>query len=185
MAYGFNDNKTKASIEAIANQAAANKVDKVAGKGLSDNNYTNTDKNIVSGIPAALSNKVDKVAGKQLTTNDFTTAYKTKVEEASYNTFGEYVEISNNGTNNYSESNPYTCPHNGYVRLKNPNAVYGAQPEANLYTQTGSYWINQKIKYGSIGEKIVFVKKGAKIYGTTSPENASGTIFYYPMTSYT
>ena len=38
----------------------SNKVDKVNGKGLSTNDYTNTDKNIVDNITTNLSNKADK-----------------------------------------------------------------------------------------------------------------------------
>lgn len=51
------------------------KVDKVAGKGLSTNDYTNADKNAV----ATIENKVDKVTGKGLSTNDYTTAEKNKL----------------------------------------------------------------------------------------------------------
>jgi len=45
-----------------------NKVDKVAGKGLSTNDYATQDKNAV----ATIGNKVDKVAGKGLSANDYT-----------------------------------------------------------------------------------------------------------------
>lgn len=64
-----------------------NKVDKVAGKGLSTNDYDNTAKGIVDNVTlsidqlnASLLNKVDKVDGKGLSTNDFTTANKTALE---------------------------------------------------------------------------------------------------------
>lgn len=85
--------------------AIAGKVDKVAGKGLSTNDYTTTEKNKLDGIEAganktvidstldssstnpvqnkvikeALDNKVDKVSGKGLSTNDYTTSEKTKL----------------------------------------------------------------------------------------------------------
>jgi hypothetical protein len=39
------------------------KVDKVNGKGLSTNDYTDTDKNIVNGVTTALGAKADKVTG--------------------------------------------------------------------------------------------------------------------------
>ena len=62
------------------------KVDKVAGKGLSSNDYTNGDKQNVEKIPTIeqdivdLENdKVDKVAGKGLSTNDYTSTEKTKL----------------------------------------------------------------------------------------------------------
>lgn len=54
-----------------------NKVDKEEGKGLSSNDYTDTDKAKV----VTIDNKVDKVDGKQLSTEDFTTALKQKLEQ--------------------------------------------------------------------------------------------------------
>ena len=86
----------------------ANKQDKEAGKGLSANDYTDTEQQKLSGIAAGaqvnkiesvkvngtalaitdkavnidLSSKVDKVSGKGLSTNDFTNDYKTKVDNA-------------------------------------------------------------------------------------------------------
>lgn len=87
--------------------AIAGKVDKVAGKGLSTNDYTTTEKNKLDGIEAGanktivdstldssstnpvqnkvikevLDNKVDKVSGKGLSTEDYTTAEKTKLAD--------------------------------------------------------------------------------------------------------
>lgn len=52
------------------------KVDKVTGKGLSTNDYTNADKTIVDGVTSALAGKVDKVTGKGLSSNDYTNADK-------------------------------------------------------------------------------------------------------------
>ncbi len=46
-------------------------VEKVADKGLSTNDYTNEDKQIVGGVTQALEQKVDKVVGKGLSTNDY------------------------------------------------------------------------------------------------------------------
>ena len=56
------------------------KVDKVAGKGLSSNDYTTAEKNKLAGID--MSTKVDKETGKGLSTNDYTTAEKTKLASA-------------------------------------------------------------------------------------------------------
>ncbi|HGE5934481.1 TPA: hypothetical protein ACGGR5_000581 [Vibrio cholerae] len=47
-------------------------VEKVTGKGLSTNDYTDEDKQIVGGVTQALEQKVDKVADKGLSTNDYT-----------------------------------------------------------------------------------------------------------------
>ena len=55
------------------------KVDKVEGKGLSTNDYTNEEKAEV----AKVSGKVDKVSGKGLSTNDYTDAEKIEVAKVS------------------------------------------------------------------------------------------------------
>ncbi|MDE5582480.1 MAG: hypothetical protein K2J08_02070 [Ruminococcus sp.] len=74
------------------------KVDKVAGKSLSTNDFTTTLKNKLDGLSnyddtkikadisentTAINNKVDKVTGKGLSTNDFTTTLKNKLNELS------------------------------------------------------------------------------------------------------
>lgn len=99
--------KVNANFEELYN-SITNKVDKVAGKELSSNDYTDAEKTKLSGIATGaqanvietvkvdgtaltpsskavnidLSGKVDKVTGKGLSTNDFTDAYKTKVDNA-------------------------------------------------------------------------------------------------------
>ena len=99
--------KVNANFEELYNQMV-NKVDKEAGKGLSSNDYTDAEKEKLSGIAASaqvnvietvevngtaltpsgktvnidLSGKVDKVSGKGLSTNDFTDDYKNKVDGA-------------------------------------------------------------------------------------------------------
>ena len=68
-----------------------NKVDKVTGKGLSTNDYTNAEKTKLenlsnyddTALTSALADKVDKVTGKGLSTNDYTNAEKTKLENLS------------------------------------------------------------------------------------------------------
>ena len=65
------------------------KVDKVNGKGLSANDYTNADKTIVGNVTSNLAGKVDKIQGKGLSSNDFTNAYKAVLD-----TFdGDFSEI--------------------------------------------------------------------------------------------
>lgn len=63
------------AIQVTVSTLQRDKVDKDGSKVLSDNNYTNADKDLVSKI----SNKVDKVQGKQLSTNDYTTDEKNKL----------------------------------------------------------------------------------------------------------
>lgn len=56
------------------------KVDKVSGKGLSTNDFTDTYKNAIGSLQDSVgalnTTKVDKVIGKDLSTNDFTNEYK-------------------------------------------------------------------------------------------------------------
>lgn len=66
------------------------KVDKVAGKGLSTNDYTDEEKAKVEALDTfgenfnnQLANKVDKVEGKGLSTNDYTTEEKEKLASLS------------------------------------------------------------------------------------------------------
>ena len=65
----FNDNAD------ILDKTLFNKVDKVSGKGLSKNDYTDEDKSTV----ATVVNKVDKIEGKGLSTNDYTNEDKQSV----------------------------------------------------------------------------------------------------------
>lgn len=58
----------------------ANKVDKVVGKGLSTNDYTNDDKETLYGVAAELAEKVDKEPGKGLSANNYTNEDKTKLD---------------------------------------------------------------------------------------------------------
>ena len=55
------------------------KVDKVSGKGLSSNDFTNSYKSALDNLDSNLNAKVDKVAGKGLSANDYTTNEKNKL----------------------------------------------------------------------------------------------------------
>ena len=67
----------------LAQEIEENKVDKVEGKGLSANDYSDADKNRLANTSGSntgdqdLSGKVDKVAGKWLSENNFTSTLKT------------------------------------------------------------------------------------------------------------
>ena len=56
------------------------KVDKVVGKDLSDNNFTDSYKNKIDNINASINDKVDKVVGKDLSDNNFSNLYKNKLD---------------------------------------------------------------------------------------------------------
>lgn len=72
-------------ISTAAQEALDQKVEKVPGMGLSQNSFTDTEKEKLGALPtgaeltAELSEKVDKEAGKGLSTEDFTSAEKTKL----------------------------------------------------------------------------------------------------------
>ena len=101
------DLKTSLGLDTFNSAALDTKVDKVAGKVLSSNDYTTSEKNKLAGITGtntgdqdlssyattaavalkanatdvttSLATKVDKVTGKELSTNDYTTVEKTKL----------------------------------------------------------------------------------------------------------
>lgn len=111
----------------IINTALENKVDKISGKGLSANDFTDTLKTKLDGIASganktvvdaslsttstnpvqnkvintALGNKVDKVSGKGLSTNDFTGELKTKLEGIEAGAEKNYIVY--NGARGYTE----------------------------------------------------------------------------------
>lgn len=202
MNYGFDDSKSKVNMDTQIDEKIANKVDKVEGKGLSTNDFTDalktkldkaitivdtalssTSVNPVQNkvINTALSNKVDKVSGKGLSTYDFTAAYRTYVLESAYNTTTGIIEktISADGINYYTYSKPYTCPHDGYVTLTSNSdeallRIRGTAGSANP-VQAACIGPNQ-------GDSVIFVKKGMKIYGTTI--GSGDSVDYYALTSY-
>jgi hypothetical protein len=111
------DLKTSLGLDNLNNAALDTKVDKVAGKGLSTNDYTTAEKNkleaitgtntgdqdlssyatiamlnaidVTSSLTSVLATKVDKVTGKGLSTNDYTTAEKTKLAAVSGTNTGD------------------------------------------------------------------------------------------------
>lgn len=94
------------------------KVDKVEGKGLSTNDFTNEEKSKLDAMPSPFivatigyvgemtENKVDKVDGKGLSTNDFTDGYKKKLDNEMVGKITEAAgaEIFNDYKNNQAVS---------------------------------------------------------------------------------
>lgn len=78
-------------------EAVNSKVDKVSGKALSTNDYTNTDKDKVANVPddtnAELANKVDKSGTKQLSDENYTSAEKSKLAGLANYYKGTYASI--------------------------------------------------------------------------------------------
>ena len=76
----------------------AKKVDKVDGKGLSTNDFSNAYKSIINSLSQEMNNKVDKVDGKTLSANDFTDALKEKllgIEENAQENKIEEIRLNN------------------------------------------------------------------------------------------
>jgi len=78
---GDNVAKTETGYDVLAGaEDLSGYVEKVAGKDLSSNDFTNADKAKLASIDT--DTFVQKVTGKDLSTNDFTNAYKDKVDNA-------------------------------------------------------------------------------------------------------
>lgn len=81
----LNSNNTEDSLSAYQGKVLDNKkVDKITGKALSSNDFTDTYKEKIDNIPNDLSGtldtKVNKVTGKTLSSNDYTNIDKNKVD---------------------------------------------------------------------------------------------------------
>ena len=142
--------------------ALSNKVDKVSGKSLSDNNYSDADKTIVDGVTTALSgkadastvnaildgstidsfadvetalaDKVDKVNGKGLSTEDYTTAEKTKLSGIETGADVNIIEsITLNGTAVSPDANKNVAL---TVITKAVNDLENYYTKSNTYTKT-------------------------------------------------
>lgn len=149
------------------------KVDKVAGKQLSTNDFTNAYKTKLDGIQAEanktivdsainssstnpvqnkvivteLNKKVDKVSGKQLSTNDFTNSYKTKVDSIS--TVGL--------TNNYNDlDNLPTIPYNISDLINDSGFITAAQAEAQIAAELGVVDIVQDGNLSAVSSNAVY-----------------------------
>ena len=103
-------NKSLSDLGIASETDLENKVDKVTGKGLSENDYTDADKAIVDGVSTALEGKVDKVTGKGLSTNDYDDTAKTAVDAL--------------GTASTKDSTTFINPNNH--DLPDSNSVYQA-----------------------------------------------------------
>lgn len=118
-------------------------VAKVQGKGLSENDYTDTDKAIVDGVTSALAEKVDKVSGKGLSENDYTNEDKTLVGTISSKANQTEVDDISNV---YGAKNllPYPC--NGTTRTvagvtytDNDDGTFTANGEATALSDLALY----------------------------------------------
>ena len=103
-----------------------NKVDKISGKGLSANDYTNAEKAEV----AKIKDKVDKVAGKGLSANDFADNYKTKLDNLDTNLNNKVDKVSGKGLS----ANDFTAAYK--TKLDNLDSSLSAKAPAYSYSTT-------------------------------------------------
>ena len=95
-----------AALQEAIETALADKVDKITGKGLSTNDYTDAAKTIVDSVTTNLGTKVDKVTGKGLSTNDYTDAAKAIVDSVTTNLENKVDKIAGKGlsTNDFTDA---------------------------------------------------------------------------------
>lgn len=159
--------------------ALDNKVDKVQGKGLSTNDYTNIEKvklaiidSIIDDVPTfesthpvssggvydALGNKVDKVSGKGLSTEDFTAMYKAWLDVSMQS------PLNHNGifrgkdlTNVYTVDELYSMIHSGnfddlFLGDYINVSITTTLPDETVKTETVSLMIAAFDYYYNIGD---------------------------------
>ena len=153
------------------------KVDKVAGKQLSTEDFTTVEKNKLAGlsnyddtqvkadITALQNGKVDKVSGKQLSTEDYTTAEKTKLAGLSnYDDTQVKADLSSLSSNKADKSNP-----NQIITARIVTAPTGNFNNINTL-------LNKKLQYTNTNlSKVNLTVTGAKANTTlTMPYEADG-----------
>ena len=159
------------------------KVDKVTGKGLSTNDYTNADKSIVDGVTSALAGKVDKVTGKGLSTNDYdntakgivdgvTSALAGKVDVSLVGSANGVAELDSNGRVPSSQLPSYVDDVLEYADLAHFPAtgetgkIYIAEDTNKTYRWSGS-------NYAEISESLALGETSSTAYaGNKGKANA-------------
>lgn len=168
----------------IANERGiGNKVDKEEGKGLSSNDYTDSDKAKVDAtfkelgnVHTRMENKVDKVDGKGLSTNDYTNDDKKTVSSCVLRgtESGEVVLIDD--AIDGKLSGELSAPNNPAQKLSDVGVYVGG---LNLYNHADKE-VNKNFNSSGV---IVDV---STLYGNmASPANVSGYIPVIPLSTMT
>lgn len=126
------------------------KVDKVSGKGLSANDYTNAEKAEV----AKVKDKVDKVSGKGLSTNDFTSAYKTKLDNLDTNLNTKVDKVTGKGLS----KNDFTDDYKAKLDNLNTNiseTLAGKADKTEVLTKTNTTAFTPTADYQPATKKYV------------------------------
>ncbi len=118
--------------------AVNTKVDKVSGKELSTNDFTNTYKarldNAPDDVNTELDGKVDKVAGKGLSDENYTSAEKTKLAGLSLTYVGTYVDLT-------ALETAYPTGQAGYEAIIDGGA--GSDPQKAFWDVSDEQWVIQ------------------------------------------
>lgn len=152
--------------------ALSGKVDKINGKGLSSNDYTNADKYIVSGVTSALADKVDKVAGKGLSTNDYDNTAKGIVDGvtsalADKADKSEIIDV---------KANPTGTATTDLIKLKVGNDIY------NIPSGGGGGTEVEANPSGTATDELEKIRIGQTIYSL--PEGGGSIDTIIPSTEY-
>lgn len=141
-------NKTWSSNKIVAYIAnlLSSKVDKITGKGLSTNDYTDTDKTIVGNVATQLSKKVDKITGKGLSTNDYTTADKNIVSNVTTNLASKVDKVNGKGLS----TNDYTTTDKNIVGSVTSNLANKVDKVSGKGLSTNDYTTDEKNKLAGI-----------------------------------
>ena len=126
------------------------KVDKVSGKGLSTNDYTNAEKAEV----AKVKDKVDKVSGKGLSTNDFTSAYKTKLDNLDTTLSAKVDKVTGKGLS----KNDFTDDYKAKLDNLNTNiseTLAGKADKTEVLTKTNTTVFTPTADYQPATKKYV------------------------------
>ena len=151
------------------------KVDKVAGKGLSANDYTDEEKAEV----AKVKDKVDKVSGKGLSTNDFTSAYKTKLDNLDANLNNKVDKVTGKGLSKNDFTDDYKA------KLDNLDAnisetLAGKADKTEVLTKTNTAAFTPTADYQPATKKYVddlaSNKGGGDMMKAVYDQDASGTV---------
>ena len=178
------------------NAAIAQKVDKVTGKALSTNDYTNADKAIVDGVDAALAQKadtsalteglagkVDKVTGKALSTNDYTNADKTIVDGVS-SALAKKADktevLTKTNTTEFAPTADYQPATKKYVD-DNISAAGGGDMLKSVYDMDGDGIVDNAEKLG--GQLPSYYATATAVNGKAPTSHASSASTYGVGTS--
>lgn len=150
-------------------EALLEKVDKVSGKALSSNDFTNAYKGKLDNLDTALNGKVDKVSGKGLSANDFTSTLKQGLEGLlsptySFNTDKLFydtqsVQYANVGTWSNKVAK-FGNIHISSSKVTTGPGAWGTYPNPNVNVNIKPKLLN-KVGGAVVGNMVIHTSNGA------------------------